>query len=463
MLARCSPAAYAMATTSSDARPWKPAKFHLEINRALVDVEQGRTKRLVVSIPPQHGKTTLVVENFVPWYMGEHPDHKIQIGSYAASLAASWSRKARNKFAEWAPVIHGVTLSSEKATATEWAMAGHAGEVFAAGVDGGQTGRGAQGVIVDDPLKNYAEAQSELIREKTWDWFASSIVTRLSADGWVIIIMTRWHEDDLAGRAMAQWTREGIPFVELRIPGIAEEDDPLGRPIGTPLWPESGRTLAWYEQQKREIGPTMFDCLYQQAPSRVKGSIFQRKWFQYFKINGKHLIHGGSYTEMSLCRRFGIMDLAHSSKTLSAFTVMASFARGPHGDLFWLDVDRDRYPTDEHLGRVIIAIRLFKLAYVGIEDNGYQTSLITSAIKAGLPVVPVHADKDKVTRSLPLQAMYANRRVWHLEGAPWLDALEKELLSFPAGTYKDQVDVGAYAAISIVEMAATPGGVYLPT
>ena len=188
---------------------WQPAK-HLDLLcEKLEAVERGELLRLMVFMPPRHGKSEVVSKKFPAWYLGRNPDKEIIISSYSADLAYDFSRIARNTFREWGPKLWGLNLADDSSAVGRWGIQGHRGGLVAAGVGGPITGRGAHVAIIDDPFKNYEEAASETIRQKVLNWYKSTLRTRLAPGGAIVLVMTRWHEKDLAGELEAAMAEEG--------------------------------------------------------------------------------------------------------------------------------------------------------------------------------------------------------------------------------------------------------------
>jgi predicted phage terminase large subunit-like protein len=263
----------------------------LLLQEKLEAIERGELKRLLVSMPPRHGKSELLSIHAPVWFLERNPKREVIAAGYAVSLARKFSRKAR-KLAE----RMGVGLNPKVAQASEWETA-DGGRMYAVGVGGGIAGHGADVLIVDDPVKNVQEASSPLIREKIWDWFISEAMTRLSPTGAAIVIMTRRHEADLIGSLVEGRDAEtgetddpdaDQPEVDVedenweyvRIPAISEgEGDPLGRPEGEALWKR------WPIEALRKIrkrGEWLFAALYQQRPTPRSGGLFQREWFSKY-------------------------------------------------------------------------------------------------------------------------------------------------------------------------------------
>lgn len=258
---------------------WIPYDHLLLLNRRLVDVAAGRIKRLMVFMPPRHGKSELVSRYFPAWYLGTFPDRRIILASYEADFASSWGRKARNLLEEFGWALFGVEVSSDSSAASRWDIAGHEGGMVTAGVRGPITGKGANVAIIDDPVKNDQEAMSPIYREGAWDWYRATFSTRLQDEGAIVLVMTRWHVDDLAERLLKKQEEGGEKWETVNLPALAESDDPLGRGPGEPLCPELF-TRGTLEAIKDRLGSFWWSALYQQSPINREGGMFQRGWFE---------------------------------------------------------------------------------------------------------------------------------------------------------------------------------------
>ena len=230
--------------------------------------------------------------------------------------------------------------------ANRWDLVGHAGGMVTAGVGGTITGRGADLLVIDDPHKSAEEAGSATYRERVWDWYRAVARTRLEPGAGVVVVQTRWHEDDLAGRLLADAESEGDRWQVLSLPAIAEDNDPLGRSVGDPLWPERF-PLDELVALKKSIGSHWWSALYQQRPQPLGGGIFRRDWFRYFRTtNDLYVLEqpGGDPVAVSAgeCLRFCTVNLAVSVKTSADYTVVATWAETPNKDLLLLDRQRVR-------------------------------------------------------------------------------------------------------------------------
>jgi hypothetical protein len=258
-------------------------------------VERGEIKRLMVFMPPRHGKSEVVSKKFPAWYLGRNPEKEMIITSYSADVAEDFSRIARDTLEEWGPKIFGVTVAQDSKAVDRWGVQSvpkdpdekpekYRGGLKAAGVGGSITGRGAHVAIIDDPFKGVEDSSSPTMRQKVYDWYKAVLWTRLAPGGAIILVMTRWHEDDLAGRLIKEMEKEdGEKWEIVELPAVAEENDILGRSPGEGLWIERFGQ-AYYDKLKTTVGSKFFASLYQQKPRPGEGSTFKRRWFKYYKV-----------------------------------------------------------------------------------------------------------------------------------------------------------------------------------
>lgn len=219
-------------------------------------------------MPPRHAKSTLISHWFGVWYLHLFPERRIILTSYAADYAATWGRRVRNSIVEHGEVL-GLSLAGDTTAADAWETEQRGGMVTA-GVGGPITGRGADILIVDDPIKNSEEANSATYRDKVWEWWQSTAVTRLEPGAAAIVVMTRWHEDDLAGKLLSD-EDSGGEWELLNLPAIAEKDDVIGRHEGEALWPER-YDLAALDNRRLAVGEYVWQSLFQQRPPSLTGN-----------------------------------------------------------------------------------------------------------------------------------------------------------------------------------------------
>jgi hypothetical protein len=254
---------------------FEPAAHHRLIIEELEAVARGEYDRLAIFLPPGSAKSTYASVLFPPWVLANSPDSAIIAASHTQELAERWGRKVRNLILEHGPVLD-IGLSPDSQAAGRWeTMEG--GEYFAAGVGGSITGRRADLVLIDDPVRSREDADSETSRERAWEWYRSDVLTRLKPGGRVVLIQTRWHEDDLAGRALADAEAAGRPFRVVKLPMEAEDDDPLGRAPGALLWPEYF-TPEMAAEARRDA--RTWTALYQQRPAPEEGNYFKDEWLR---------------------------------------------------------------------------------------------------------------------------------------------------------------------------------------
>lgn len=358
------------------------------------------------------------------------------------------------------PQVFGLTLSPKRNAQSNWDVAALGGRLAmpggmrTAGIGGRITGMGADLAIVDDPVKNAEEAHSDVYREKSWDWFLSTLYTRLEPGGAMIVIMTRWHEDDIVGKLLTEGIEsedENEVWDVVNFPALAEEEDTLGRLPGEALFPERYPESRLLQIQHR-IGAYWFAALYQQRPAPLEGGMFRREWFLEFQpdyMNGVYVLLKGEKRlryEIEECVHFATVDPAFSEKSSSDFTVINVWALTPNHDLLLLDVVRKQIEGDKIVNELRDVQAEYRLGRIYVEAYGGGKVIAQMARSAGLPVTELTVPGDKQIRALPLQTRMSTSNFFILRGAPWRNTLIAEYLMFPNGKYDDQVDTGAYAA-----------------
>ena len=377
----------------------------------------------MIFMPPRHGKSELASRRFPARYLGLHPTRHIIAASYNSDLATDFGRDVRNLMAspEYAEVFPDVGLRVDSKAADRM-NTNHGGAYFAAGVGTATTGRGAHLGIIDDPFKDREDADSEIQREKVWNWYRSTFFTRLMPGGAVVLIQTRWHEDDLAGRLLEQDGRleDGGEWDVLELPAISD--------AGEALWPE------WYdlkalERIKSTIGQREWSALYMQRPQPDEGGYFQRDWFKEWTEPPAEL------------RLYGTSDYAVTDGA-GDYTVHRVWGVDHKGDLYRVDGWRGQTASDEWIERKLDLIARWKphawFGEGGVIQKSIEPMLRRRMRERGvfcrLEWVPsIH---DKPTRARGFQARASMGRVWLEPGADLT-----EFLQFPAGKHDDEVDV----------------------
>ncbi len=420
------------------------------LDEKLLSAACGIIKRVMINMPPRHGKSELTSKYFPVWYLGNFPDNRIILISYGAEFASSWGMKVRDLIDEFGEDYFGIRLDPSSRAVNNFRIEGCEGGMSCAGAGGSITGKGADLLIIDDPVKNDAEANSPVYREKLWEWYRATAFTRLEPGGIIVLIMTRWHEDDLCGRILKMNEDDNENKWEVvKMPAISGPGDILGRGPNQPLWSDR-YSWKYLQEVKKELGSYWFSSLYQQNPSPAGGGIFKRKFFQYFSHDGSIFYLKGKSGEQKIwdqsCRIMATVDLAAATGERSDYTVIVVFALTPDKDILILNVIRERFEGAAHMNLLKNIQNRYNPDIIGVESVQYQVSLIQSAMREGLRVRKLLAKKDKVSRSLAMQARMESYMVYFRKDAPWLQDFEDELLAFPNGKHDDQVDAFAYIA-----------------
>jgi predicted phage terminase large subunit-like protein len=427
-----------LAWTVSEGR-WIPYEHLLFLNRKLVDVAAGRIKRLIVSMPPRHGKSELVSRYFPAWYIGTFPDKRIILVSYEADFAATWGRKARDLLEEHGPSLFGIRVSGNSSAANRWDIEGHEGGMVTAGVNGPITGKGADIGIIDDPVKNDQEAMSVTYQERAYEWYKSTFRTRIQRDGAIILIMTRWHENDLAGKLLAAQEEEGEKWEVVNLPATAEDNDPLGREFGQPLCPDLFSKDA-LESIKKAVGSYWWAALYQQRPSPAEGGIFKRNWWQYYRrVPDK-------FDEI-----IQSWDMTFKDTKTADYVVGQVWGR-KGADKYLLDQVRDRmdFPATVQAVRNLSAKWPQARAKL-IEDKANGPAVIATLKQKISGLIPIEPQGSKESRAWAVSAEVEAGNVYLPDPsiAPWVHDFVEECAAFPNGANDDQVDAMSQALMRL--------------
>jgi predicted phage terminase large subunit-like protein len=415
---------------------------------------RGEIKRLAISVPPRHGKSVLISQYFPAWWLGTRPADQVIIASYQERLVRKWSRKIRDDLAQWGPRIWGHG-PHPRASTTAWDVwrgsKRTGGSLDAVGQGGALTGKGAHLLICDDLFKGKQEADSESIRENVWDWFTSEALTRLEAgNSACCVVFTRWHFADVIGRLEDQQRRGDTlePWTFLNLPALAEDGDPLGRAPGEALWP-ARFPVSRLEAIRQEVGPHVWQSLYQGRPVPAEGSLFRQCWIRYAEVLGDRIVFpDGRSVALEQCYRFGSVDLAVSTKDSADYTVMQAWAVARDiPALVLLEQRRARVEGPDLVPCLEAITDAWSLQALEVESQGFQLAITQAARRAGLPIREIKPDRDKVARAQPAAAAFSAGQVYLRAGASWLPDYETELLQFPAGRHDDQVDATSHAVL----------------
>ena len=455
------PADFAEANSNGDWKPYHHLVVTAEAIRSMI--EDDDCDCLIVDQPIRHGKSELCSKFTPAWFLAKYPERRVLLSSYEADFAATWGRKVRDIIDD-VGTRYGVGLAPGSKAAARWDLSNGKGGMGTAGSGGPIIGKGGHLLIVDDPTKNFDEANSKVYRDKLWDWWQNVWLGRREPGAKCIVIMSRWHSDDLIGRLLKH--DSGMRIKRLRMPVIAEDDDFLGRAPGQALCPEryDEATLAGV---RKDVGPTAWASQYMQRPVARGGGMFrpseELRYFTTETIGADTVYDFGDENTAELIderetSRFSTMDPAFTNRRTSDYTAMATCMVVP-GDpirLAILNVERRRTTTAEHVPLIKDTWTQWGPSWIGIEKQTATLSLFAEAQREGILVRWLTPDKSKPARAETLAGMMRAGRVYVPRDAPWLAEFMDELSSFPSGTHDDQLDAVAYAAIEIATRHVHP-------
>lgn len=423
---------------------YQDAPHHRLICRKLEAVERGEIKRLMIFVPPRHGKSLLASTYFPAWYLGRNPDKYVITATYGQDLADDFGRQVKNQISDPAfqAIFPGVGLADDSRASRRFSVDGDTGGIeqstnrqgayYAVGVGGPLTGRGAHLLIIDDPVRNREDADSETIRAKIKGWYTSTAYTRLMPGGAVIVIQTRWHEDDLSGWLLAEHQHEGWDVVNL--PALAEGSDALGRDEGQALWPEQ------YDEQalaniQRAVGSRDWTALYQQRPAPDTGDYFRKDWIVPVDVippTSEMMIYGGS-------------DYAVTADG-GDYTVHAVIGIAHDGRMYLLDLWRQQASSDVWVDAFCALVRKWRPIGWAEETGQIKSGVGPFLVKRMLETQSYVAREqfptrgDKAVRAQSIRGRMAIQGLHVPRHAEWLADFTSELMSFPVGVHDDQVD-----------------------
>ena len=417
---------------------------HIEyLSDRISEVALGQ-RFFAITVPPQHGKSELVSHWTTVWFLKKFPWKKVGLASYEMGYASEWGGKAKETISDNEDEL-GLQLRADTKAKGRWNLRGYGGGMFVAGIGGPFTGRGFDLIIIDDPIKNDAEALSDVYRRRNWNWYRSVARTRLAPGGSIIVIMTRWHEQDLAGALMGnppqdpeQAERSLEVDVEpdaweiINLPALAEDNDVLGRKPGEALWPERYDDLS-LKKLRISSGPFWWTSQFRGKPQPEGGGIIKTAWFKSFDQNAPR----------QWSRVIQIWDTAQKEKQRHdrSACLTIGYQRKPQR-YFLLDLDVARLNFPELTRRTTANFDKWKPDRVLIEDKSSGISLIQQLkVDSGVPIRAVKALDDKVTRAHTVTGVMEAGMVLLPERAPWLADFLKEIGDFPNGAHDDIVDV----------------------
>lgn len=444
---------FVLFTTPNYLPGWVHQDICDRLDRFLEGVLRKESPRLMLFMPPRHGKSELVSRKFPAYALGRNPDLSIIASSYSADLASRMNRDVqrvidsepyRQAFPDtclFGKNIRSVADGSYLRNSDIFEVVGRQGVYRATGVGGGITGMGADILDIDDPIKDAKEADSATVRQSIWDWYTSTALTRLSPGGGVLLTLTRWHEDDLAGRLLQAAKEGGDEWEVVVYPAIAEQNE-AHRQVGEALHPDR-YPLPMLQKIKGAVGSRVWEALYQQRPSAAEGGLIKRDWFKVYKQDPKTL---GPFDEVVQSWDFTFKD----SKA-SDYVVGQVWGR-KGADKYLLDQVRARmdFPASLQALRTLSA-KWPEARLKLIEDKANGPAIIATAqreIEGLVPVEPQGSKEARVSAASP-SIESGNVHIPHPEQAPWVHDFIEECAAFPNGAHDDQVDAMAQALLRL--------------
>lgn len=426
------------------------APHNRAISSALTQVENGNIKRLMIFMPPRHGKTMQVSEFFPAWYLGRNPTAQIIAATYSYDRAGDTGIKVRNQMLDpyHGKIFEGCRLATDTKSKNKLST-NHGGAMFSVGTSGTITGRGANLFLIDDPVKSREDAESEISRKKLVDWYRGVAYTRLMPENAIVLVMTRWHFNDLAGFLIEEMKHER--WAILKLPAICEDEkDIIGRSAGEALWP-SDYPLERLEEIKTTVGTREWNAQYQQTPLPAEGGMIDLSWFKKYDYGEYAKVHMAVTAGYSKKLPFGIKSIVISIDTAfkeaqlndpSAFTVWGESTT----DCYLLNVvnKRMKYPT---LKRNVIELHKFYSKFelgqvrVLVEDKASGQSLVQDILaETRIPIIALPANPSKQVRMDSALPLIEAGKVHIPERCAWLVEYETQMARFPLWKYDDLVD-----------------------
>ena len=400
---------------------------------------------LVLSIPPQHGKSMTITETLPSWYLGKFPTKRIIEASYSEDFAQLFGRRNLRKIEQFGRELFNIEKGNI-ANNTEFELSNGIGGMISRGILSGVTGRPADLMIIDDPVKNRQEADSKTYRDRVWAEWNDSFKSRLSFGAKVIIIQTRWHEDDFAGRIIKN--EKHVTVINLKCE--ADNNDPLGRNPGEALCPEIGKGNEWLKDFKSTFttkeGSRTWNALYQGSPTPDDGNIFKRKWFKY-------------YEKLPILPYMLIsVDATFKDKEDNDFVSIQVWGKR-NSDFYLIDRVKEHFGFTETLN-VIRQLRnkYNKCSAVLIEDKANGSAIVEVLQREFSGIIPINPEGGKIARANAVSPSFESGNVYFPKNKQWLYDYETELVSFPNAEHDDDVDCTTQAVnrlrnITAIEMS----------
>lgn len=393
--------------------------------------------RIVIHAPPRHGKSEFVSKWLPIWFLDTNPDKRVILASYGAELASNWGRKARNELQAGKGIE--VSVAEDSSAANRWATP-EGGGMMTAGVGGPLTGLGGDLLIADDLIKNWEEAESAVKRQMTWDWFISTFYTRAEPAATIIVMMTRWNEDDVAGRLLSGFDGHADKWTEIWLPAISEAGDSLkSRLPGEALCPERYNEAALLGADgnggiRRSMGTVKWNALYRGRPSSAAGNVIKRDWIRFYDELPEGIQEYGQSWDLNFddegADNAFVSGQVWARKRADFYLVEQAYG-------VWDYVQSEKEFIKQSVKWKRAAVRLIERA-----ANGFA---MISRLKKRIPRLrPIKPKGSKLARLKAVAPVFESGNVWfpnpNKPGNAWVLALIEEVVNMPNSKYKDQVD-----------------------
>jgi predicted phage terminase large subunit-like protein len=414
---------------------FEPAKHHQLIIDEIESFLGGDDEVLLLFAPPGSAKSTYVSVLLPSWYLANNPTHSILAATHSVEFAERWGRRVRNDIAADENTL-GIRLSDDSKAAARWSLES-GGEYYGVGAGTGISGFRANLGVGDDLFGSREDAYSETVRQKRWDWYRDDFSARLKPGAKRILMNTRWHEEDVAGRVLEQIERQEIKGRVISIPATAEENDPLGRVPGDYLWddPSGYNYAAFLRARQRETSPMMWAALYQQRPAPEDGDYFKADWLKPCD----------TLPARETLRIYGASDYAVTADG-GDFTVHLVVGVDPDGRMYVLDLWRKQTASDQWIEGFCNLVTQWK-PMGWAEEKGQISAGVGPALDKRQRERQAHCYRqqfptrgDKAIRAQSIRGRMALAGLYVPRNVAWYSAFRSELLSFPAGKHDDQVD-----------------------
>ena len=427
---------------------WLPSRFHQYLCNTVQDFIERPTEGkafevLVISTPPQHGKSMTVTETLPSWYLGRYPKNRVIEISYSDDFAERFGRRNRQKIKDYGGKVFAIELADAPNTAKNFELSNHLGGMMSAGALSGITGHKCNLMIIDDPIKTQVEASSETTRNKLWEEWLSSWTSRMAPNGKIIIIMTRWHEDDLAGRVI-----ENVHNVEIvNLPLEAEENDPLGRKVGEPLCPEIGKDEKWLADFKKGMisteGSRVWNALYQGHPVAMEGNLIRRSWWQFYDNPPEDL----QEWMMSV-------DATFKDGDNNDFVAIQVWAKR-RADMYLIDAVKKHLDMPSTMREIVRLRSMYPQCKITLIEDKANGSAIIQILRTQIGgIIPVNPEGGKVARVNAIAGAIESGNVYLPANKPFTIGFVDEFAAFPNGKHDDQVDCCSQALNRFIYFSA---------